>query len=101
PRPLLVGVGALTWALAYLAVLIGPLAGHRHQTIRRALHQALHVTIVGAQPSTWWLALIEVLIGAAVIMSVLAVHSLLAPASGGNSHDEREHRVARAIVWQH
>ena len=102
PRPVLMCAGVGAWALAYCAVLAGPLgSGHRH-TIRRALHhairEALRVSLGQPHLSGLWLLLIEVLIGCAVAISVLAVRSLLRPAAGGEGHREEEYRAARAIA---
>ena len=77
-HPLLVAAGIGTWALACLAV-----------------------SVVTPRLSDGWLALIEILIATAVAVSVLAVRALLAPAPGGKGHGPREHRAARAIVWQY
>ena len=77
-HPLLVAAGVVAFALACFAV-----------------------SVVTPRLSDGWLALIEILIATAVVVSVLAVRALLAPAAGGKGHGPREHRAARAIIWQH
>jgi hypothetical protein len=44
-----------------------------------------------------WILAAEVLIGSAVVTSVLAVRSLLRPAAGVNGKFEHEYRAARVV----
>lgn len=105
PQPLLVWAGVGAWALAYCAVLVGPLPSERRHTIRRTLHHALH-QVLGAtlgQPrlNGVWVLLIEALVGFAVAISLLAIRSLLRPAPAADGHSEGEYRAARAIAERH
>jgi lysyl-tRNA synthetase class 2 len=45
--------------------------------------------------------LVEVLIGAAAAISLLALRSLLRPSADASGHTEHEHRSARAVVERH
>jgi lysyl-tRNA synthetase class 2 len=98
-RPRLTVVcGALgAWALSYCAVLMGSLASDRGHTIKQALHASL------GQPrlSGAWTLLTEALIACAVVISLLALRSLLRPGVAVDGHTEAEYRAARAIVERH
>ena len=105
PRATLVCIGVAAWAVAYATVLFGPLASDHRRTIRRALHhaikQALRASLGQSHLSGGWVLIVELLLGFAVLTSVLAVRSLLRPAAGGESHREDEYRAARAIAERH
>jgi lysyl-tRNA synthetase, class II len=95
-RPQLAAVCAAVgaWALTYCALLVKPLASDRGHTIK----QALRASLAHPRLSETWLTLVEALLGCAVLISLLAVRSLLRPAAGRNGHEEHEYRAARAIV---
>ena len=102
PRPVIAGAAVLAWGLAAGALISAPdvrrTAGH---VIRGVLHHpAVHdVTAASAgHLSANWDALIEVLVAGAAAISVLAVRSLVRPATSSNSHREHEYRAARAII---
>ncbi len=93
------------WALAYCALRVAPLVTARpDRTIERALHRSVaHALRLVAAPrmSYGWISLIDALILAAAIVSVLAVRSLMRPMASANRHAEREHCAAREIVARH
>ncbi|PZS06813.1 MAG: hypothetical protein DLM64_15795 [Solirubrobacterales bacterium] len=97
PRLAVVGCAIVAWALSYCAVLIGSLASDRGHTLEHALHASLgHPRLTGT-----WTSLTEGLIGCAVLISLLALRSLLRPAVAVDGHAEAEYRSARAIVERH
>ncbi len=105
PRPAVVAAAVGMWALTFGAVIVAPLvpvqARHaleqvRHQSVHLLRSSAAHVHL-----SPDWSTLIEVLIGCAAVISVLALRSLLRPAASADAHTEPEYRVARAIVARH
>jgi lysyl-tRNA synthetase, class II len=102
PRPVFVCAAVASWALAYLAVLIGPTGSDHVGVIRRVLHHAgQHAVGRGHLRSGMWTALIELLIIAGAVISVLALRSLLRPATGGDGHHEHEYWAARSIAERH
>lgn len=105
PRLALASAAVGMWALSYCALLIKPLAIDRGHTIKGALHrtigQALHASLGAPRLSHTWILAAEVLIGSAVVTSVLTVRSLLRPSAGVDGHSEHEYRAARAIVERH
>jgi lysyl-tRNA synthetase, class II len=98
PRALFVFAAVGTWALAYLGVLIGPAATDHVGVIRRVLRHTSARALGPAHLSDEWIVLIEVLIGAAAVISALAIRSMLRPAAGGTGHAEHEYWEARAIT---
>jgi lysyl-tRNA synthetase class 2 len=105
PRPVLVGMAGAAWALSYVVVLVAPFGGARPHTIRWVLHHAirvaLHASLTQAGARTEWVFLIELLMGAALTISLLTVRSVLRPLPGVEGHHEHEHRAARAIADQY
>ena len=61
----------------------------------------IHLAVGTARLSANWHSLIEVLVGGAVITSVLALRSLVSPARADHHPAEHEYRAARAIVDAH
>jgi lysyl-tRNA synthetase class 2 len=103
PRLAVVCAALGAWALAYCALRVAPLVpSHPEHAIERALRHsvahALRFTTTQGHLSEDWSSLIEVLIGCAALISVLAVRSLLRPVPGANRHVEPEYRAARALV---
>jgi lysyl-tRNA synthetase class 2 len=82
-----------TWLAAYVALRLAPLVHVHLRHIVPALHHA-SVSRLSAE----WLLVIEVLIGSAALISVLAMRSLMRPQPAQNRHVEHEYRAARAIV---
>lgn len=108
PRPVIAGAAVVAWGLAYAAVRCAPLvrraAGHViARVLTHPVQHAVRVATVGAGGigSGGWHLLVEVLIGVAAVISVLALRSLVAPAPASNRHLEHEYRVARAILDAH
>jgi lysyl-tRNA synthetase class 2 len=104
PRPA-IALGALVaWALAAGAILTAPDVRHTAGHVLRVLrHPVAHpLTVASApRPPGHWGALIDVLIAGAAAISVLALRSLVRPATASNRHVEHEYRAARAIVDAH
>ncbi|HET8976918.1 MAG TPA: phosphatidylglycerol lysyltransferase domain-containing protein [Solirubrobacteraceae bacterium] len=106
PRPAIVLAAALAWGLAVGALLLAPLvrsaAGH---VLAHVLHHPAAPAVHLAAGTAWlagaWGQLIEVLIAAAAVSSVLAVRSLVSPARATDGHSEHEDLQARAIVDTH
>jgi lysylphosphatidylglycerol synthetase-like protein (DUF2156 family) len=110
PRPVIAGAAVVAWGLACAAVLCAPLvrraAGHVIVMAQVLPHRVQHAVIAaaaGAGPTGGgvWHVLVEVLIGGATAISVLALRSLVAPAPAANRHLEHEYRAARAILDAH
>jgi lysyl-tRNA synthetase, class II len=105
PRRALVFAASGAWVLAYVAALAAPGVSARSRDIRRALHHAIHhVLYVSLGPphlSGTWLLVVEVLIGCAAAISLLAMRSLLRPAADPSGHTDREHDTARSVVDRH
>jgi lysyl-tRNA synthetase class 2 len=101
PRPALVFAASGAWALAYLAVLAGVGSAHGRDirlAVHRALGHVLHVPLAPPAVSGTWILVIEVLIGCAAAISLLALRSLLRPAAGHSGHTHEEHEAARFLV---
>lgn len=100
PSPAITGAAAVAWALACAAVLLATLShGAAGHAIARVLHHpALHAAGATGHWSGGWNVLVEILIGGAVAISVLALRSLVSPAAAANRHPEHEYRAARAII---
>jgi lysyl-tRNA synthetase class 2 len=105
PCPMIVLAALGAWGLAAGAILSAP--GVRH-TAGRVIAGVLHhpvthsLTLAGApRLSGDWSVLIDVLIVGAAGISVLALRSLVRPATASNRHLEHEYRAARAIVDAH
>src|SRR5436305_12216976 len=96
-------VGA--WGLTYCALRVAPLThGHVHELVHelhRSVTRALRITEGPPRLGRVWSSMIEVQVGGAVAISVLAVRSLLSPAPAGKHQVEHEYRAARAIVEEH
>jgi lysyl-tRNA synthetase class 2 len=98
----------VAWGLVCAATLRAPLvrraAGHViAKVLSHPVPHAVTVAIGPAHPRTGagWYLLVEVLIGGAAAISVLALRSLVAPAPAANRHLGHEHRAARAILDIH
>jgi lysyl-tRNA synthetase, class II len=99
PSPAITGAAAIAWTLALAAVLLATLShGAAGHVIARVLHHPAQAAGATAHWSGGWNALVEVLIGGAVAISVLALRSLVSPAAAANRHPEHEYRAARAII---
>src|SRR5579859_6167561 len=101
PHPGLVASAIAGWAMAYAAVLVGPVDPARGRAIRRALHHALgHVLHAVGHPqlSGTWASAVEMLIAGAAMFSLLALRSLLSPAREDRSHTADEYAAARDIL---
>jgi lysylphosphatidylglycerol synthetase-like protein (DUF2156 family) len=81
------------WIAAFLALRLAPLV---HVHLRHIVPTLHHPTV--ARLSSEWLSAIEVMIGCAALISVLALRSLLRPQPAENRHVEHEYRAGRAIV---
>jgi lysyl-tRNA synthetase, class II len=105
PRPAIALAALAAWGLAAGAILSAPDVRHTagHVLARVMHHPATHSLGAAAGPrlSGDWGALIDVLIAGAVTISVLALRSLVRPATASNRHLEHEYRAARAIVDAH
>ncbi|MGH2893140.1 MAG: bifunctional lysylphosphatidylglycerol flippase/synthetase MprF, partial [Solirubrobacteraceae bacterium] len=105
PRPAIALAALGAWGLAAGAILSAPAVRHTAgRVIARVLHHPLaHSLAVAATPrlSGDWDVLIDVLIAGAAGISVLALRSLVRPATASNRHLEHEYRAARAIVDAH
>ena len=102
PRPAITGAAVMAWALACAAVLLATLShGTAGHVIAGVLHHSAGPARQIASAARWsggWDELTEVLIGAAVVITVLALRSLVSPAAAANRHPEHEYRAARAII---
>jgi lysyl-tRNA synthetase class 2 len=105
PAPVVAGAALVAWGLAAGAVLSAPAVRHTagHVITGVLHHPAGHTLAAAAGPrlSGDWDALIDALIAGAVVISVLALRSLVRPASARNDHADHEHRAAREIVSAH
>jgi lysyl-tRNA synthetase class 2 len=105
PRPSIVCAALVTWSLAFGALVCAPLVRHTAPAVARVLHRhvdhALGVVAASARLSASWRTLIELLVGSAVVISVLALRSLVRPAAAVNRHADHEHRAARTIIDAH
>jgi lysyl-tRNA synthetase class 2 len=100
PRPAVTCAGAVSWLLAYAAIILGHLDARPHHAIRRALHHALSVALHTIPPHlvSGWLLIAEPCLALAVVLSLVALRSVLRPAGGGRGHTPTEHQAARAIA---
>jgi lysyl-tRNA synthetase class 2 len=106
PRPAIVCAAAIAWGLVgSAAALSAPVVRHAAGPVIHGVlhHPAGHALAATPAPRLRgdWLALLEVLIGGAAGISVLALRSLVLPAAADNHHHDHEHRAARAIVAAH
>jgi lysyl-tRNA synthetase class 2 len=90
------------WGLAYAMLRLAPLAhAHTGHLLARVLGHAHGLRGAEAGMSSNWLSLVEVVIGSAALISVLAMRSMLRPLPAANRHSETEYRAAKAIVDEH
>ena len=105
PRRAAVAAAIAAWGLAYCTLRLAPLVrgGAGHAIVRALHHSVAHALSVSsaARLSGRWTTVIEVLVGGAVVISVLALRSLLRPASAANGHTEPEDAAAHQIVDRH
>jgi lysyl-tRNA synthetase class 2 len=94
PRRTYAAAALGAWIVAYGALRIAPLV-HVHL---RHIVPALHHATVASRLSAEWLSAIEILIGCAALISVLALRSVMRPQAADNAHADHEYRAARAIV---
>jgi lysyl-tRNA synthetase, class II len=97
PRQTVLCAAVGAWLAAYVALRLAPLV-HVHL---RHIVPALHHASVSSRLSGQWLPVIEVLIGSAALISVLALRSVLRPQPAENGHVEHEYRAARELVERH
>ena len=89
-------------AVNALAALLAQTTGHTlARVLRRPVGHALDLAATGPPLDAGWNSLIEVLIGGALVISVVAMRSALSPARADNRHSEHEYQTARAIVDTH
>jgi lysyl-tRNA synthetase, class II len=102
PRRGIAWAAGLAWALAVCAVLVTPLVRHTAgHVLAGVVHDPAGHTVRVAATSTLsghWAWLIELLVGWAAAITVLALRSLVRPAPAANRHTDYEYRAARAIV---
>jgi lysyl-tRNA synthetase class 2 len=104
PRPVIAGGALVAWGLAVGAVVSAPDVGRTAGRVIRGVlhHPAAHDLAASAgKPSAHWDTLIEVLVACAAAISVLAVRSLVRPATATHGHPQHEYRAARAVVAAH
>jgi lysyl-tRNA synthetase class 2 len=105
PGPVVACAAVVAWGLAAGAVVSAPAVRHTagHVIAGVLRHPSDHALTAASVPriSGDWDALIDALIAGAVVISVLALRSLVRPAPATNDHAEHEHRAARAIVDAH
>jgi len=105
PRPAVVAAAVAAWGAAYCALRLAPRVrgGAGHAIVRALHHSVAHALAVSSPPrlSTGLASVIELLVGGAALISVLAMRSLLRPASADNGHTEPEDAAARHIVERH
>src|ERR1700759_3659579 len=105
PAPVVAGAALVAWGLAAGAVLSAPAVRHTAGHVISGVlhHPAGHALTAPSGPriSGDWDALIDALIAGAVVISVLALRSLVRPASARNDHADHEYRAAREIVNAH
>jgi lysyl-tRNA synthetase class 2 len=105
PRPSIVWAALVAWGLAFGALVCAPLLRDTAPGVARVLHRhvghALGVVAASARLDASWGTLVDLLIGSAAVISVLALRSLVRPAPGANHHAEHEYRAARAIIDAH
>ena len=105
PRPAIALAAVAAWTLAAGAIVSAPDVRHTagHVLARVLRHPVAHSLSAAAAPRLpgGWGVLIDVLIAGAAVISVLALRSLVRPATASNRHLEHEYRAARAIVDAH
>lgn len=105
PRLAIVAAALGAWGLAYCALRVAPLVpSHPAHVLEGALHHSVAHALrfsAATRLSADWISLIDALIGCAVLISVLAMRSLLRPVASENRHVEHEYRAAKAIVERH
>jgi lysyl-tRNA synthetase class 2 len=101
PRGALVFAASGAWVVAYFAAVAAPGVSAHSRDIRHALHHVLRVSLGAPHLSGAWILLVEVLIGCAAAISLLALRSLLRPAADPSGHTDHEHRSAAAAVERH
>jgi lysyl-tRNA synthetase, class II len=105
PRPAIALAALAAWGLAAGALLSAPAVRHTagHVLAKVLHHPAAHALSVASAPrlSGEWGALIDVLLAGAAAVSVLALRSLVRPATATNRHLDHEYRAARAIIDAH
>jgi lysyl-tRNA synthetase class 2 len=94
------------WALTYgtlvlAAAVSGTLVTAAARVRTDLLPGLVHGVTAHVAAGPHWPVVIDVLIVAAAVTSARAVRTLLRPAGGPNTHTEREHGEARAILSQH
>jgi lysyl-tRNA synthetase class 2 len=102
PRLAVVVAALGAWLLAYATLRLAPLAhAHTAHLLARVLGHTHDHRSARAGMSADWLSLVEVLIGSAALISVLAMRSMLRPRPAENGHSDSERRAAKAIVDEH
>ncbi len=105
PRPAIALAALSSWGLAAGAILSAPAVRHTagHVIARVLHHPATHALTAASTPrlSGEWDVLIDILSAGAAGISVLALRSLVRPATSSNRHLEHEYRAARAIIEAH
>jgi lysyl-tRNA synthetase class 2 len=108
PRPAIARAAVVAWALACAVAVGASLLRHAagHVIAKVLSHPVPHGVTIAAAGARGigrggWYVLVEVLIGGAAAISVLALRSLVAPAPAANRHLEHEDRAARAILDAH
>jgi lysyl-tRNA synthetase, class II len=105
PRPAIALAALSSWGLAAGAILSAPAVRHTagHVIARVLHHPATHSLTAASTPrlSGEWGVLIDILSAGAAGISVLALRSLVRPATSSNRHLDHEYRAARAIVEAH
>lgn len=103
PRPAIALAALAAWSLAAGAILSAPAVRHTAgHVLARVLGHSHPLAAASAArvPGDWDLLVEFLLVGAAAI-TVLALRSLLGPATASNRHPEHEYRAARAILDAH
>ena len=105
PRPAIALAALAAWGLAAGAILSAPAVRHTAGHVLAGVlhHPVAHSLGVASAPrlSAGWDAVIDVLIAGAAAISVLALRSLVRPATATNRHLEHEYRAARAVIDAH
>ena len=105
PRPAIALAALAAWGLAAGAILSAPAVRHTAGHVLAGVlhHPVAHSLGVASAPrlSAGWDAVIDVLIVGAAAISVLALRSLVRPATATNRHLEHEYRAARAVIDAH
>lgn len=105
PPGALVFAASGAWVLAYFAAVAAPGVSANSGDVRHALHHAighvLHVPLGAPHLSGVWILFVELLIACAATTSLIALRSLLRPATDPSGHTDREHQSARTMVERH